>query len=575
MGVIEPKYNKVDTGVSVPVVPVATAVDAGGLENPSTLPTATKVDKGFDHDDNERDDGITITWEKGEVQESRFRDKWFAVAFILHLFAVAGTGVAFGPAAWKKFMEDAESADHGEDQYGESATEDVTGTEGAPKGYWLSVVSISMVTAPVLSFAALTVMSKNAIALIKASLWFSVVLCGISAVALMAVAPLAGIFYSVFTVCLIWYARLVQKQNMVCSMSDDGTALMNNHLLTHCSVYHRSVQSRIPYAASNLKCGITVLKSNLGLGLIAAGSMMGLLLYSFGWVYAFAGTMSLDAMQDGTSEDDASPLAGFVAFVFVLSFYWTHQVMKNVVRSTVSGVVGTWWFSPVEASSFCSTSVVHSLIRSTTYSLGSICFGSLIVAILHMLRNSLRRAQNDRNAGILRCIAMCLLAYIEALAEYLNKWAYIYVGLYGYDYITAGKKVISLFKTRGWQAIIADNLVNRLLGIVSLTIGLLTGVCSLFAAFLVEEFDDKEEMGAALGLGFVSGFFIGIILSGIFMGLLSSAVDAIIVCYAEAPKELEENHPAIAQEMSRTWSEAWGNLCGPVIIGLGGGLGVV
>jgi len=60
------------------------------------------------------------------------------------------------------------------------------------------------------------------------------------------------------------------------------------------------------------------------------------------------------------------------------------------------------------------------------------------------------------------------------------------------------------------------------------------------------------------------------------MGLLSSAVDAIIVCYAEAPKELEETHPAVAQEMATTWTEAWGsNMNGPVIVGLGGGPGIV
>lgn len=116
--------------------------------------------------------------------------------------------------------------------------------------------------------------------------------------------------------------------------------------------------------------------------------------------------------------------------------------------------------------------------------------------------------------------------------EYFNKWAYVYVGLYGYGYVEAGKKVINLFKTRGWTTIIADNLVNRLLGIMSLTIGLLTGVFSLFAAFLVEEFD--HEKGAVwLSIGFVVGFFIGLIFSGVFMGVLSSAVDAIIVCYAE------------------------------------------
>lgn len=149
------------------------------------------------------------------------------------------------------------------------------------------------------------------------------------------------------------------------------------------------------------------------------------------------------------------------------------------------------------------------------------------------------------------------------------------MGLYGYSYIESGKRVIGLFKTRGWQTIIADNLVNRLLGIMSLLIGLLTGCATLFAAFLVEEFESSNDP-SVLGIGFVVGFFVGLILSGVFMGLLSSAVDACIVCYAEAPKELEDSHPSIAEEMSRTWSEAWGSdMCGPIIVGLGGGLGVV
>lgn len=95
--------------------------------------------------------------------------------------------------------------------------------------------------------------------------------------------------------------------------------------------------------------------------------------------------------------------------------------------------------------------------------------------------------------------------------------------------------MISLFKTRGWETIIADNLVNRLLGIMSLTIGLLTGVCTLFAAFLVEEFESSQGW---MGIGFVVGFFVGLILSGVFMGLLSSAVDAVIVCYAEVSASL-------------------------------------
>lgn len=39
--------------------------------------------------------------------------------------------------------------------------------------------------------------------------------------------------------------------------------------------------------------------------------------------------------------------------------------------------------------------------------------------------------------------------------------AFVYVGLYGYSYIEAGKNVITLFKNRGWEAIIADDLISN------------------------------------------------------------------------------------------------------------------
>ena len=72
------------------------------------------------------------------------------------------------------------------------------------------------------------------------------------------------------------------------------------------------------------------------------------------------------------------------------------------------------------------------------------------------------------------------------------------------------------------------------------------------------------------------GFVIGLVLSGIVMGLLSSAVDSIIVCFAEAPNEFAESHPSLAQEMQSAWSAAWPEeFRGVAIVALGGGLGIV
>ena len=39
--------------------------------------------------------------------------------------------------------------------------------------------------------------------------------------------------------------------------------------------------------------------------------------------------------------------------------------------------------------------------------------------------------------------------------------AFVYVGSYGYSYLEAGKNFITLFKNRGWEAIITDDLISN------------------------------------------------------------------------------------------------------------------
>jgi len=65
-------------------------------------------------------------------------------------------------------------------------------------------------------------------------------------------------------------------------------------------------------------------------------------------------------------------------------------------------------------------------------------------------------AGSQDDAGIGACIAQCILSCLASLVEYFNKWAYIYVGVYGFGYLEAGKNVFALFKNRGWEAIITD-----------------------------------------------------------------------------------------------------------------------
>ena len=171
---------------------------------------------------------------------------------------------------------------------------------------------------------------------------------------------------------------------------------------------------------------------------------------------------------------------GGIIFALLICFYWAHQVISNVVHVTTAGTVGTWWFNPPLANSCCSSGVSSSLKRATTFSFGSICLGSLLVAILQAIRAIVHSARNSDD-GIVVCLADCILGCLEAIMEYFNRWAFIYVGLYGYNFMDAGRNVIRLFKSRGWTMIINDDLVSNVLFFQSLGIGAVCGGIGMVA----------------------------------------------------------------------------------------------
>jgi hypothetical protein len=247
-----------------------------------------------------------------------------------------------------------------------------------------------------------------------------------------------------------------------------------------------------------------------------------------------------------------------MAFVLLTSFYWVHQVLTNTVQTTVAGMVGTWWFVPGEASSCWSSAIQDSFGRATTYSFGSICLGSLIVAIVQALRAVSNMARQNEDAQLLVCIVDCILGCIQNILEYLNKWAYVYVGLYGFSYIEAGKNVIQLFKSKGWDVIITDDLCDRVLFMVSLGVGVVTGLIGLACTALNNDLLGAFDLGdAAVSAGFFVGLIVGFVFCSILMNVVGGAVNTVIVCYAESPAEFQANHPLLADKMRTAFMQAW------------------
>ncbi|KAM3568240.1 hypothetical protein VYU27_009630, partial [Nannochloropsis oceanica] len=193
-----------------------------------------------------------------------------------------------------------------------------------------------------------------------------------------------------------------------------------------------------------------------------------------------------------------------------------------------------------------------SFSRAATTSLGSICFGALIVAVLEAMKTLVEKAREDRD-NALKCLVDCLISCLDAAAQYLNRWAFTYIGIYGYSFMEAGHKVYNLFTRRGLTTLLNDNLIGRVLFLGSLMVGLLTCGIGVLLAFALQHsyLKDVEDAPSLLGgAGFVVGFFV----TDVMMNVVSAAVAAILVCFLEDSQALAITHPDYHSYLSAAWS---------------------
>jgi hypothetical protein len=250
---------------------------------------------------------------------------------------------------------------------------------------------------------------------------------------ILSVAGLAGLIISTGALCLMMmfpshliklslFLNLIFTGAMFIAALISGAiqlAVMTVIMFVVNAWYTYAVWSRIPWAGANLKTAIHAIRDNHGLAFFAYGNLFLSFLWTLWWSIAIGGTTYVlsDCDAEGVCEGEMN---GFVMFLFLVSFYWVAQVIKNVLAVTVSGTVATWWLFPNEARGCCSQAVRESYWRSVTTSFGSICLGSLIVALIQATRELLNSLRNDDNS-LLLCLVDCFLSCLESLAEYFNK----------------------------------------------------------------------------------------------------------------------------------------------------------
>jgi len=212
--------------------------------------------------------------------------------------------------------------------------------------------------------------------------------------------------------------------------------LLAGILLLATGCYARSIRRRLPLCSAILSTAMSAIQTNVGVVVLAYGTIFALCLYSILWLLAGIGIY----VGSGPSicNDDGSScryhLHALIAVTLLMCYAWTARVLTNVLHVTVSGVVATWWFAPDDASGngyLWSPALHDSLARACTYSFGSVCLASLLTSIVqfayHVVRSVNRYSSLHSRASLVFCVAQCLLGCLERLVVYFHRYALVYV----------------------------------------------------------------------------------------------------------------------------------------------------
>ncbi|CAF0895937.1 unnamed protein product [Brachionus calyciflorus] len=231
--------------------------------------------------------------------------------------------------------------------------------------------------------------------------------------------------------------------------------------------------------------------------------------------------------------------------------FWVEAFIIGFNQMVLAGCFGDWYWSRSKSSCILFRSLKDTLV----YHLGSIAFGSLLIAICKLLRTLIQLVErrlksatgNNRQIGclisFLSCCCKCCLWCLEKFLKFINRNAYIMVAIYGRNFCKSARDAISLLASNPLRALVLDRVTDFILFLGRLLITAGVGVLAFYFFSRGFEIDEAFKKYFAPELHYYWVPLICVIIgtyfiTKIFFTVFEMAVDTIFLC---AMKDLSVN----------------------------------
>lgn len=216
-------------------------------------------------------------------------------------------------------------------------------------------------------------------------------------------------------------------------------------------------------------------------------------------------------------------------WVSLFAYLWNYAFVIASGQFIVAGAVAAWFFTPhkQKGKTKCIRQALHHLFR---YHIGSILFGSFILAVVQLIRYMLKtlekqaQAQNNKVMQyVYKCLQCCVWCF-EQCIKFLNKNAYIQIALLGTNFCVSAKAAFFLIMRNAirfaWVTILGS--MTQTIGVVFITVA--TGVAGWF---IWEAMAPEASPILAMTLFIVFGYVVG----KLYLNIFALAVDTCLQCF--------------------------------------------
>jgi hypothetical protein len=214
------------------------------------------------------------------------------------------------------------------------------------------------------------------------------------------------------------------------------------------------------------------------------------------------------------------------------------QSLASFIYSSTACI---WYFEQGGNDKTVSKPVTRSFWRAFRYHLGSLAFGSLIIAIIRMImavvayiRYQLETGSSPKENKVTRIykcllnLLLCILGCIEKCIEFINYHAFVQISLRGKNFCRSAFDGYSIIiRNLGrWTALTAIGGLFNMIG--KLFIAGVTGVIGYIIITQADVYSSKLNSPLLPTLVFI---LVGYVIGSVFISIYGNAADALMHCF--------------------------------------------